>query len=175
LAEKLVMRPVGALGPCHPSRLASRPTPGGVISPGGAAAAGQPDRCRFDRGAGRAVSGGFGYGEEVSGMVPGGGPPRPASPRGALGSCRSINHCELGARKPYGARLFGVFALVQIGFKFPFGELFGQKMPAVGRRGTRRHDPRPALSGRNRRRLAAKASKPQLRREKEPQKPDITV
>jgi hypothetical protein len=67
-------------------------------------------------------------------MVPGGGPPRPASPRGALGSCRSINHCELGARKPYGARLFGVFALVQIGFKFPFGELFGQKMPAVGRR-----------------------------------------
>ena len=29
---------------------------------------------------------------------------------------------QLGARKPYGARLFGVFALVQIGFKFPFGE-----------------------------------------------------
>ena len=40
---------------------------------------------------------------------------------GASG-CRTINHCELGARKPYGARLFGVFALVQIGFKFPFGK-----------------------------------------------------
>src|ERR1700724_388676 len=36
--------------------------------------------------------------------------------------CRTINHWQLGARKPYGARLFGVFALVQIGFKFPFGE-----------------------------------------------------
>jgi hypothetical protein len=33
-----------------------------------------------------------------------------------------INHWQLGGRKPYGARLFGVFALVQIGFKFPFGE-----------------------------------------------------
>jgi hypothetical protein len=40
---------------------------------------------------------------------------------GASG-CRTINHWQLGARKPYGARLFGVFALVQIGFKFPFGE-----------------------------------------------------
>jgi len=37
---------------------------------------------------------------------------------GASG-CRTINHWQLGARKPYGARLFGVFALVQIGFKFP--------------------------------------------------------
>jgi hypothetical protein len=49
---------------------------------------------------------------------------------GASG-CRSINHCELGARKPCGARLFGVFALVQIGFKFPFGQRrigeFGRK------------------------------------------------
>src|ERR1700724_3720185 len=36
--------------------------------------------------------------------------------------CRTINHWQLGARKPYGARLFGVFALVQMGFKFPFGE-----------------------------------------------------
>src|ERR1700724_3735631 len=45
--------------------------------------------------------------------------------------CRTINHWQLGARKPYGARLFGVFALVQIGFKFPFGERrigeFGRK------------------------------------------------
>ena len=40
---------------------------------------------------------------------------------GASG-CRTINHWQLGARKPYGARLFGVFALVQIGFKFPFGK-----------------------------------------------------
>src|ERR1700680_2655020 len=39
---------------------------------------------------------------------------------GASG-CSTINHWQLGARKPYGARLFGVFALVQIGFKFPFG------------------------------------------------------
>ena len=33
---------------------------------------------------------------------------------GQLGAsgCRTINHWELGARKPYGARLFGVFALV---------------------------------------------------------------
>jgi hypothetical protein len=49
---------------------------------------------------------------------------------GASG-CRTINHWQLGARKPYGARLFGVFALVQIGFKFPFGERrigeFGRK------------------------------------------------
>src|ERR1700731_3711060 len=30
---------------------------------------------------------------------------------GASG-CRTINHWRLGARKPYGARLFGVFALV---------------------------------------------------------------
>src|SRR5204862_2415998 len=36
--------------------------------------------------------------------------------------CRTINHWQLGARKPYGVRLFGVFALVQVGFKFPFGE-----------------------------------------------------
>src|SRR5438067_11165712 len=40
---------------------------------------------------------------------------------GASG-CRTINHWQLEARKPYGARLFGVFALVQIGFKFPLGE-----------------------------------------------------
>ena len=40
---------------------------------------------------------------------------------GASG-CRTINHWQLGARKPYGVRLFGVFALVQVGFKFPFGE-----------------------------------------------------
>src|SRR5258705_1207710 len=49
---------------------------------------------------------------------------------GASG-CRTINHWQLEARKPYGARLFGVFALVQIGFKFPFGERrigeFGRK------------------------------------------------
>jgi CubicO group peptidase (beta-lactamase class C family) len=49
---------------------------------------------------------------------------------GASG-CRTINHWQLGARKPHGARLFGVFALVQIGFKFPFGERrigeFGRK------------------------------------------------
>jgi hypothetical protein len=48
---------------------------------------------------------------------------------GASG-CRTIIHWQLGARKPYGARLFGVFALVQI-FKFPFGERrigeFGRK------------------------------------------------
>jgi hypothetical protein len=36
---------------------------------------------------------------------------------GASG-CRTINHWQLGARKPHGARLFGVFALVQIGFNF---------------------------------------------------------
>src|SRR6202030_834514 len=49
---------------------------------------------------------------------------------GASG-CSTINHWPLGARKPYGARLFGVFALVQIGFKSPFGERrtgeFGRK------------------------------------------------
>src|ERR1700731_5490215 len=49
---------------------------------------------------------------------------------GASG-CRTINHWQLGARKSYGARLFGVFALVQTGFKFPFGERrigeFGRK------------------------------------------------
>src|SRR5437588_1972240 len=40
---------------------------------------------------------------------------------GASG-CRTINHWQLEARKPYGVRLFGVFALVLVGFKFPFGE-----------------------------------------------------
>jgi hypothetical protein len=45
---------------------------------------------------------------------------------------RTINRWQLGARKPYGARLFRVFALVQIGFEFPFGERrigeFGRKV-----------------------------------------------
>src|SRR6202040_4249019 len=49
---------------------------------------------------------------------------------GASG-CRAINHWQLGARKPYGARLFGVFALVKIGFKFPFGE---RRIGEFGRR-----------------------------------------
>jgi hypothetical protein len=92
-------------------------TSGGIIQPtdawrrnfsGRGGAAGQPDRCRFDRGAGRAVSGGLAF--------------LTAWGQSCASGCRSINHCELGARKPYGARLFGVFALVQIGFKFPFGE-----------------------------------------------------
>jgi hypothetical protein len=47
--------------------------------------------------------------------------------------CRTINHWQPGARKPYGARLFGVFALVQIGFKFPFGE---RRIGEFGRKGS---------------------------------------
>jgi hypothetical protein len=50
-------------------------------------------------------------------------------------------------RKPYGARLFGVFALVQIGLKFPFGERrigeFGRKAGPDRRGGanSRTHTP----------------------------------
>src|SRR5438105_8600828 len=64
---------------------------------------------------------------------------------GASG-CRTINHWQLGARKPYGVRLFGVFALVQVGFKFPFGErrigeFGGKDLLAWPQRGGRRPCP----------------------------------